>query len=251
MSKLSKNYLAFTFLIMLVGWGICFVFGLNGISIKNNYFIYIPYLMGGLSPTIASYLAFRKEGGIKPFKEWLKNIFDFKHNVLSYLLVIIFGIMYILPQCIISGYDNGFPLYAIVIMIPALLFGGGLEEAGWRYILQPELEKKFNFTVSTLIVGIIWWIWHLPLFFIQGTSQYGTNYSGFGITVLGLSFSLAGIRKITGSVWLCVLFHCIANALAGIYVVKYNLYGNIVTTIVLIIASYILVEMQKKKVIFK
>jgi MFS family permease len=32
--------------------------------------------------------------------------------------------MYILPQCIISGYDNGFPLYAIVIMIPALLFLG-------------------------------------------------------------------------------------------------------------------------------
>jgi membrane protease YdiL (CAAX protease family) len=166
-------------------------------------------------------------------------------------LVIIFGVIYILPQCIISGYNNGVPLYAIIIMIPMMLFGGGLEEAGWRYILQPELEKRFNFTVSTLIVSIIWWIWHLPLFFIQGVNQYGTNYLGFGITVFGLSFSLASIRKNTNSVWLCVLFHCIVNALAGIYMIKYNVYGNIVTTIILIIVAYISIGIQRKKIIFK
>lgn len=39
---------------------------------------------------------------------------------------------------------NGAPIYAIVFMIPMMLLGGGLEEAGWRYILQPELEKKYN-----------------------------------------------------------------------------------------------------------
>jgi membrane protease YdiL (CAAX protease family) len=251
MSKLSRDFLAFTFLIMLVSWGICFVFGLNDISIKNNYFLYIPYLIGGWSPTIASYIAFKKENGTTLFKGWLKNIFDFKQNVLSYLLIVIFGIIYILPQCIISGYDNGAPLYAIIIMIPMMLFGGGLEETGWRYILQSELEKRFNFTVSTLIVSIIWWIWHLPLFFIQGVNQYGTNYFGFGITVLGLSFSLASIRKNTNSVWLCILFHCVANALAGIYIIKYNTYGNIVTTIILVTAAYISIGIQRKKIRFK
>lgn len=43
-------------------------------------------------------------------------------------------------------------------MIPMMFVGGGLEEAGWRYILQPELEKKYSFTVSTIIVSIIWWL---------------------------------------------------------------------------------------------
>ena len=76
---------------------------------------------------------------------------------------------------------NGAPIYAIVFMIPMMLLGGGLEEAGWRYILQPELEKKYNFIISTLSVSIIWWLWHLPLFYIQGVAQNELNYFAFGI----------------------------------------------------------------------
>jgi membrane protease YdiL (CAAX protease family) len=229
---------------MLAAWGTCFVLSINDITIKNNYFLYVPYLIGGWSPTIASFISFKKNN-VK-FTEWVKSIFDFKHNILSYLLVLIFGIVSILPQCIINGYSNGLPLYAIIVLIPMLLFGGGLEEAGWRLILQPELEKKFNFAVSTLIVAIIWWIWHLPLFFIEGVSQYGTSYLKFGISVFGLSFALASIRRNTSSVWLCVLFHCAVNALHSIYIINNNISGTIVTTIIFIILSYISIGIQKK-----
>lgn len=116
-------------------------------------------------------------------------------------MVIVLGFLFILPQCLISGYENGAPFFAIVFMIPMMLAGGGLEEAGWRYILWPELEKKYRFTIATIMVSIIWWIWHFPLFYIQGVAQYGQDYLAFGINVPGLSFALAGIRKVTDSVW--------------------------------------------------
>lgn len=250
MNKLSKFYLGCTFFIMLICWGICVICSLNGILLNENYLLYVPYLLGGWSPTIASFLSLKKNNSILNTKDWLKNIFDFKHNIYSYVMVILLGIIFILPQCFISGYENGAPLFAIIVMIPMMLIGGGLEEAGWRYILQPELEKEYSFTTSTLIVSIIWWIWHLPLFYIQGVSQYGQNYFTFGINILGLSFALASIRKNTNSVWLCVLFHCIENSLSGIYVINDNIWGNIVTTILLILCSYVLVKINDQKKIF-
>ncbi len=247
MGKLSKEYLLYTFSIMIVCWGICLACSLNHISINDNYLLYIPYLLGGWSPTIASFISLKKNNKIKNFKDWMKNVFDFKHSIFSYLMVVILGILFILPQCFISGYEKGAPLFAIVVMIPMMLMGGGLEEAGWRYILQPELEKKYKFILSTIIVSIIWWLWHLPLFYIQGVSQYGQNYYAFGINVLGLSFALASIRKNTDSVWLCVLFHCIVNSLSGIYIINDNILGNIITTIILIFSSLMLVNINNKK----
>lgn len=250
MSKLNKNYLSLTFLIMLICWGICVLCSFSGIFLNDKIWLYVPYLLGGWSPTIASYLSLKRNNEVKGIKEWLKNIFDFRHNIFSYLMTVIMAVIFILPQCLISGYENGAPLFAIIVMVPMMLVGGGLEEAGWRYILQPELEKKYSFTISTIIVSIIWWLWHLPLFYIQGVSQYGQSYLAFGINVLGLSFALASIRKNTGSVWLCVLFHCIVNSLSGIYIIRDNIWGNITATAILILCSYALVKINSKVEIF-
>ena len=59
MSKLTKNYLSFTFLIMLICWGICLICSLGGITLNANKWLYVPYLSGGWSPTIASYLSLK------------------------------------------------------------------------------------------------------------------------------------------------------------------------------------------------
>lgn len=255
MSKLNKNYLSLTFLIMLIFWGTCLLCSLNGISMNDNKLLFLPYTIGEMSPTIASYFSLKRSGEVAGFKDWLKNVFDFKHSILSYIMVVIMDILFILPQCLICGYERKMPVFAIIVMIPTMIVGGGLEEAGWRYILQPELEKKLPFAVSTIIVSIIWWLWHLPLFFVQGVNQYGQNLFGFGINVLGLSFALASIRKNTGSVWLCVLFHSLVNSLSGIYEVKEDLFGGIgvgtiITAIILILCSCALIKINNKKKIF-
>lgn len=255
MSKLNKNYLSLTFLIMLACWGICLLCSLNGTSMNDNKLLYLPYLIGGVSPAIASYFSLKRGGEVAGFKDWLKNVFDFKHSILSYLVVVVMAVLFILPQCLICGYEARAPVFAIIVMLPAMIAGGGLEETGWRYILQPELKKKLPFTVSAMIVGIIWWLWHLPLFFIQGVAQYGQNFFGFGIGVLGLTFALASIRKNTGSVWLCVLFHSLVNSLSGIYEINGGIFGgigagNVTAAIILILCSCALTEINNKKKIF-
>lgn len=104
MNKLVKDYLVYTFLIMVLCWGTCTVCSFNGILLNENDILYIPYLLGGWSPTIASFFALKKNNKVTDFKDWLKNVFDFRHNVFSYLMVIVLGILFIVPQCLISGY---------------------------------------------------------------------------------------------------------------------------------------------------
>ncbi len=88
-------------------------------------------------------------------------------------------------KCIVAGYEKGAPLYALIVLLPMMIFMGGLEETGWRYILQLELEEKYPYIVATIIVSIIWWLRHYPLFHINGVGQEGHSYIAFGIGVLG------------------------------------------------------------------
>jgi membrane protease YdiL (CAAX protease family) len=246
MRKFVSLYLLLTFLIMAVCWGTCLVCSSFCVSLSEVPLLYVPYILGGLSPTIASYVANKLCHG-STFKSWLRETFDFRHRLFSYILLVILAAIFFLLLCLSCGYDPGAPLFAVVFMLPMMLLGGGLEEAGWRGILQLELERKIGFTLSTLITAVIWSFWHLPLFFIVGVSQYGTNFIVFSLNILGLSFALATIKKCTGSTWLCVLFHCLVNSLHGVYLIHDNYMGSIITAAVMILLSYILLWIQRKK----
>jgi membrane protease YdiL (CAAX protease family) len=213
------------------------IFSANGLSIGEFPMLNIPYLLGGLSPTISAYIVQKKHHKVKGFKDWLKKLFAVKQSLAGYAIVVALAVIFILTQCLISGYVDGAPLFAIGFLLPMMLVGGGLEEAGWRGVLQPELEKKHGFITSTLIVFAVWLLWHLPLFFILGASQFGRNYLVFAIMVLGISFALAAIRKITNSLWLCVVFHCLNNALASIFIINDNLLGASISTAILLALS--------------
>lgn len=247
MSKKCKWYLIWTFAITGFSWGICVLCSLWGKSLADMPILYVPYLLGGLSPTIASFLVVRENG----LKAWLRSVFDPKHAVVSYLMLPVLAAIFFLPQCLIGGYEKGAPLFMVVFMVPVMLFGGGLEETGWRGILQPELEARLGRVVSTVIVGIVWWVWHLPLFFIRGVAQYGADFFGFGIDVMALSFALASIRRNTGSILLCVLFHCLINSLHGVYILGQDIMSQAIAAVVLIVVCCVWDQVQKKTRVFR
>lgn len=247
MDKVAGQFLAVTFSLMLLCWGGCAACSLFGVFLSAVPLLYIPYLLGGLSPTVASYVVLKHNGNISSFRDWLKSVFDLRHNLCAYLLLPLFAGLFFLCLCGISGYEPGAPLFALVFLIPMMLFGGGVEETGWRGVLFPELEKIWGYTVATVMTAVIWWIWHLPLFFINGVSQYGGDFLSFGLNVLGLSFGLSAIKKTTGSTWLCVLFHCLINSLHSVFLVNENRFGSVITAAVLIFASCIVANLHKKK----
>jgi membrane protease YdiL (CAAX protease family) len=246
--KLVSQFLLLTFLLMLFGWGISLIFAQFGMTSSNHPWLYILFFIGGWSPTIASYMVLKENNGVIGFKDWIKNIFKFKSLLRFYIFVIfLFGIDFATQIFIYPGLNDAKPIYMFFASVPVMLVGGGLEEAGWRYILQPELDKKYGFILSAIIVAPIWAIWHLPLFFIPGVSQYGTNFGVFTIFVFGLTFALGAIRKITKNVFLCVLFHSMMNAGSNTFVIKPTLLGNSITAASLIVVSIAAVFICEKR----
>ncbi|MGA7272947.1 MAG: type II CAAX endopeptidase family protein, partial [Acidimicrobiia bacterium] len=74
---------------------------------------------------------------------------------------------------------NGLPAYGVIAtFLFVLVLNGFGEETGWRGYLQDWLQHRFNPLPATLIVALIWAVWHTPFFFILST------YSGFNAMTL-------------------------------------------------------------------
>jgi membrane protease YdiL (CAAX protease family) len=79
-----------------------------------------------------------------------------------------------------------------------ILLGGGQEELGWRgYILDP-LEERLGPWLGNLVLGVVWAVWHTPLFFIPGTSQVFVPFAGFTLVLIGYSYFFACVREASG-----------------------------------------------------
>lgn len=87
------------------------------------------------------------------------------------------------------------------------------EEIGWRGFLVPELAKRYSFTATSIISGVIWALWHVPIIVFGGYNE-GTGWIGLAIVsanMIVLSFVLAWLRLKSGSLWTAVILHASHN----------------------------------------
>jgi membrane protease YdiL (CAAX protease family) len=109
-------------------------------------------------------------------------------------------------------------IYILVASSLGIVFGmvSSLgEEIGWRGLLVPELAKKFSFTQTALISGVIWMLWHAPIVLFADYNNAGvpTWYAlmCFAVMVMGISFAFAWLRLKSGSLWPAVILHASHN----------------------------------------
>ena len=77
----------------------------------------------------------------------------------------------------------------VPFLISMLIAGPLAEEPGWRGTAYPRLRASLSPLQAGLLLGVVWAIWHVPLFYIHGTVQ-----AGFGlISWSGLLFTLSVI----------------------------------------------------------
>jgi membrane protease YdiL (CAAX protease family) len=109
----------------------------------------------------------------------------------------------------VGGHAEFLPFSALGLVVFVLVAG---EEVGWRGFLLPRLLPRFGRWRASGIVGIIWALWHLPLFFIPGMPQHGTPFVAFVVYTVALSVVLTFLAERTnGSVLVATLFHGAVN----------------------------------------
>jgi membrane protease YdiL (CAAX protease family) len=100
------------------------------------------------------------------------------------------------------------------------LFLGGpfAEEFGWRGFSLDRLQLKFSAFYSSLILGAIWGLWHLPLHFINGTTQEVIPfYQNFLILIL-LSIIYTWLYNNTNrSILVVMIFHLAGNMSGALF----------------------------------
>jgi len=89
------------------------------------------------------------------------------------------------------------PYYSILILIAVsfvyiFFLGRSFQEKwGWRGYVLDKLQARWSAFVSSVVLGVLWGAWHLPLFFIARKIQSQTPIWGFIILILcGSIFSL-------------------------------------------------------------
>ncbi len=258
--KIIVQYTVLTFCIAYLVSGTLIALGQFGFSVHStvqeslqHLGMNIPFAIYILSPAIASYIVLRKNNKIADFKEWLKTVFYAKNNISLYLFVVAGLTLYFLIHHAISGPTEMVqPFYMFFLALPGNLIIGGLEETGWVYILQPGLEKKYGFVLSSIYVGIIWLLWHIPLFFIPGTGHYEgfIDFWMFAVQLFAFRFLYGVIYKISGKgrVFMCVLCHTMFNAAGPVFgILPMTWAGTIAANTVIVLLSIVTVVIYNKK----
>ena len=86
------------------------------------------------------------------------------------------------------------------------------EEIGWRGYALPRLAARFGLGPASVILGLIWACWHLPLFFIPGTDTNGQSFPLYLLQVTALSVAIGWLYgHAKGSLLPVMLMHAAAN----------------------------------------
>ena len=130
-------------------------------------------IAGSFAPFLASGLAVWRDSGAKAALRFYLRGFDLRMGWLvfavSVLLLPLLGVATAATFAALAG--RAFNLQMGWSELPVayfwlLILGGPLaEEFGWSY-LSDRLDEQFPAISSTLLLGVIWAVWHLPLFFL-------------------------------------------------------------------------------------
>jgi membrane protease YdiL (CAAX protease family) len=103
------------------------------------------------------------------------------------------------------------PLPLLVLFIYIFFLGGAQgEEPGWRGFALPRLQRRYGPFVGSLILGPLWAMWHLPVFWVPAWNYPPTllNIVMFVIAAIAFTIVMTWVFNNTkGSVFLAVLVH--------------------------------------------
>jgi len=187
----------------------------------------IAFLPGAYGPTIAAIVLAGVLDGKPGVKQLLAKFCIWRVSSVWYLFagllpVALFALAAFLSSSLGTGgtFDSAAMLAnAPIALLVALPFGPMGEELGWRGFALPRLRERMGPWAATLVLGVAWTFWHLPMFWFPGAAIPGfMGVSLFSVVVyLAQITAVAGLLTVLfehtrGSVLLAILLHLTFNA---------------------------------------
>ena len=192
----------------------------QSVLIETSILLWIAYFVAGRERRKFAGLARNKEGA-------------------GILLVLLFVVLYLVKNIgplLLDGVINGtLPIYmseykaiaenklfglsvlGLFINYPLTIIAFLGEEYGWRFFLQPVMQKKFGMKLGVILLGIVWGLWHIPVdtfFYTEDSVPQMITGQIITCVTLGIFFGYAYLK--TNNIWVPVAMHFLNNNLTPI-----------------------------------
>jgi membrane protease YdiL (CAAX protease family) len=214
-------FLAATFAVSWLPWGAALLAGGDTAEPLPR----LLYVAGTFAPTAVALLLWccgrRRRPGPDPFRavvRWLPP-------------ALVLGALPPVAGALVDGTldlavasDRAATVGGPLLVIPFVLLAGPLsEEFGWRGYAQPRLRRLLAPVPTAVVLGLVWAVWHAPLFLLTGTSQAETDLISvqallFFVTFVPLSYVIWVVsERLRGGVAAAVAVHAASNGAAGLF----------------------------------
>jgi len=193
--------------------------------------LYMPLMLAGLlAPFLVSSALLFASGDRALTREYLDRLYNprrFDPRYLpAFLLVMPVAVLASIGLSVMAGGSThqfalaeGFSFSTGSVPVLLVLFlAATLEELGWRGYAFDSLESKFGFVRASLLFGVLWSLWHLPLVLVKGSYQYVILQENiwyainFFVGIIPLGVIISWICMKNGrSVFATIVFHFIVN----------------------------------------
>jgi CAAX protease family protein len=184
------------------------------------------FYVGVVAPALSALWLTWKEGGGSAVRTLLARLFQWRVGAWWYGFAIAYmaGIKLLAATLyrLTTGVWPPFGAQAWYVMIAAtvgstVVGGQAGEEIGWRGYALPRMAERLGFAGASVLLGLLWATWHLPLFYIAGADIAGQSFPVFALLVTALSVAIAWLYTHTGGSLLPVmLLHAAVNNTTGI-----------------------------------
>lgn len=217
-SNRTSDLFLFFFLSYAITWP-CFGFvAIKKIS-PSSSLGFVLILLGAIAPSLSALAVTARTDGEAGVLTILRRITKWQVAGRYYVFALTFTVAIKLSAALLIRAATGaWPRFGVepLILIPfAIAISTPVqagEEIGWRGYALPRLASRFGLAWASVILGVIWALWHLPQFFIRGGESYGQSFLVFSIGVVAFSVVLAWLYwRTNGSLLLTMLLHAAYN----------------------------------------
>ena len=183
-------------------------------------------IVGSFGPAVAGALVTWLDGG--SVRAWARRIVRWRVAPRWYLVafalpLVVVGLasvgLWLLGGDVDPSTLRGRGSMVLASYLIVALVGGGNEEPGWRGFALPRLQERYAPVPATLLLGVVWAFWHLPLLPVDAAALHGLAWLLEEgplvvlrvLNIVGFAFLLTWIYNRTGSVLLALLLHAGIN----------------------------------------
>lgn len=207
------------FLSYFVFWGPIALFHIPTVNLVNGargpVWAIVLFILGGFVPSIVGIGLTGIYEGKTGVRELMSSAFKLGIGAkwYSYIIFVVLGLAAALIAVNFSlggTFDFAQFLVQLPSALPLIVLGPLSEEFGWRGFATRRLLRPLGGRLTSLVTGLVWAFWHLPLFYMLGAFQHESDMSfiAFALSVVGLSFVYTYVyARTNNNLFSAVFFH--------------------------------------------